>query len=335
MTVQLLIDSIVRLVTVLIAQLATSGGIRAPVAHIANQVFLDLANELHAQGVSRKVSADMFGMALRAYIRKLRRLSEGQTETGKSLWQAILEFIREQDLVSRERVLDRFSRDGELQVTAILHDLTESGLVFCSGSGASAAYRAASSADLSKLSELTSASGLDELVLAIAYRTGPCTAAELQEDLGRPIANLQEVLDRLVETQRMEVMDGLYTARDLIIPLGSKVGWEAGVFDHIQAVVQTICQRLNAEQPPNTKNIVGGSTYTFEVWAGHPLENDVKRQLEILRQQCHELRKKVSEYNAQHGVQPQHEQVVTYVGQCVMDRDLDASANGEGEPGNG
>jgi hypothetical protein len=34
--------------------------VRAPLAHVANQVFLDLANELEAQGVSRKVSADMF-----------------------------------------------------------------------------------------------------------------------------------------------------------------------------------------------------------------------------------------------------------------------------------
>jgi CBS domain-containing protein len=42
-------------------------------AHIANQVFLELTTELEAQGVSRKVSADMFGMALRAYIKKIRR----------------------------------------------------------------------------------------------------------------------------------------------------------------------------------------------------------------------------------------------------------------------
>ena len=67
MNVQLLIDSVVQQVTVLIAQLATSGGARAPVAHIASQVFVDLAHELEAQGLSRKVSADMFGMALRAY----------------------------------------------------------------------------------------------------------------------------------------------------------------------------------------------------------------------------------------------------------------------------
>jgi hypothetical protein len=66
MNVELLIDAIFRQTTVLIAQLATHGGARAPLAHVANQVFLDLASELEAQGVSRKVGADMFGMALAA-----------------------------------------------------------------------------------------------------------------------------------------------------------------------------------------------------------------------------------------------------------------------------
>lgn len=76
MNVQVLIDAIVRQTTVLLAQLATSGGLRAPLAHVANQVFVDLTRELEAQGVSRKVSADMFGMALRGYLRKVQRLRD-------------------------------------------------------------------------------------------------------------------------------------------------------------------------------------------------------------------------------------------------------------------
>jgi hypothetical protein len=53
MNAQVLINAVVRHTTVLIAQLATSGGLRAPLAHLANQVFLDLATELERQGVSR------------------------------------------------------------------------------------------------------------------------------------------------------------------------------------------------------------------------------------------------------------------------------------------
>jgi hypothetical protein len=88
MNVRILIDSIVRQTTVLIAQLATSGGVRAPLAHVANQVFLELTRELDAQGVSRKVSADMFGMALRSYLRRIQGLSESSTERGRTLWRS-------------------------------------------------------------------------------------------------------------------------------------------------------------------------------------------------------------------------------------------------------
>src|SRR5690606_12009703 len=116
MTLELLIHAIVRQTTILIAQLATSGGVRAPLAQIANQVFLDLVRELERQGVSRKVSADMFGLGLRTYRRKIRRLSESSTEKGRSLWEVVLEHIKQQQLVTRREVLIRFSRDDEAQV---------------------------------------------------------------------------------------------------------------------------------------------------------------------------------------------------------------------------
>ena len=66
----------------LIAQLATAGGARTPLARIANQVFVELAEELEGQGLSRKVTADMFGISLRSYQRKVQRLRESRTEQG-------------------------------------------------------------------------------------------------------------------------------------------------------------------------------------------------------------------------------------------------------------
>ena len=49
---KLLVDAIVQQTTVLIAQLSTAAGIRAPLAHIADQVFLELSREIERQGVS-------------------------------------------------------------------------------------------------------------------------------------------------------------------------------------------------------------------------------------------------------------------------------------------
>lgn len=322
MNAQVLIDSVVRQVTVLVAQLATTGGIRAPLAHVANQVFLDLTRELEEQGVSRKVSADMFGMALRAYIRKVRRLSEAQSEQGRTLWQALLDFVRAQGLVTRERVLQRFAADGELQVTAMLRDLTDSGLFFCSGSGQSAVYRAASDEELDRLVQLSDESGIDELAWVLVYREGPFDVERLRELLKRPSGATDEVVERLVASGRIQrTPQGLLSARDFVVPLGEVNGWEAAVFDHVQAVVQTICQRLSPNageggQPPP----VGGSTYSFDVWQGHPLESQVKAQLAELRDKLGQLRLEVDAHNRAQGLPPVYEQVVTYVGQCVLER---------------
>jgi hypothetical protein len=336
MNTQLLIDSIVRQVTVLIAQLATSGGIRAPLAHIANQVFVDLANELEAQGVSRKVSADMFGMALRAYIRKLRRLSEGSTEQGRTLWQSVLEFIRNEHMVARGRVLQRFSCDDELQVTAVLHDLVESGLVFGSGVGTGMVYRAASDAELGELSRLSTDDGLDELVWVLVYRSGPLTQQALEGQLGRATGELDDVITRLKAASRISVTNERLTAVDFVIPLGAAVGWEAAVFDHFQAVVQTIGQRLQQSTfGPEARDWVGGSTYTFDVWPEHPLEREVKATLSELRRHCGALRVRVSEYNQRHGLPSSYQQVVTYVGQCAYERELDEAVTIDQSAGSG
>jgi hypothetical protein len=322
MNVQVLIDSIVRQVTVLIAQLATSGGIRAPVAHLANQVFLELARELEAQGVSRKVGADMFGMALRAYIRKVRRLSETATDRGRTLWQAVLEFIRDEELVGRDRVLERFRADGELEVSAVLHDLTESGLVFCSGSGRNAVFRAASEEELGRLSQLSSDSGLDELAWVFIYRNGPLSPHKLSSLLSRSQDTVDAVTERLVQSARVRRdADGRLVAEEFLVPLGSSVGWEAAVFDHFQAVVQTVCQRLRQTSFGPSPEGVGGSTYSFDIWPGHPLESEVIGQLARARKAHGELRQRVEAHNAAVGLPPSYQQVTSYVGQCVLERE--------------
>ena len=61
MQTTLLIDALVRQTTVLIAHLSTAAGIRAPLSHVADEVFLRLASEIEAQGVGRKVVAEVSG----------------------------------------------------------------------------------------------------------------------------------------------------------------------------------------------------------------------------------------------------------------------------------
>lgn len=113
MDAKLLIDGVVRQTTLLIAQLSTAAGIRAPLSHIADQVFLSLAREIEAQGVGRKVVADMFGLALRTYQKKVQRLTESAAAPERTLWQAVLDELVREGSVPRARLLHKFARDGD------------------------------------------------------------------------------------------------------------------------------------------------------------------------------------------------------------------------------
>jgi hypothetical protein len=325
--VPLLIDAIVRQVTVLIAQLATSGGVRAPLAHIANQVFVELANELSEQGISRKVGADMFGMALRAYLRKVRRLNESSTEHGLTLWKAVLEYLSTGPR-TRDEVIARFHRDEEVQVRAVLHDLVDSGLVFATGTGASGLYRAANEAELQRLRQISSVDGLDELVWVLICREGPIAADLLARRLRMNQAELELITRRLADDGRVarQERDGgtFYDAADFSVPIGAQSGWEAAVLDHFQALVQTIVQRLQAgSRSASLDDMVGGSTYAFDVWPGHPLADEVRGVLRRFREQHSMLRERVEQHNRSCVKPAEYEQVVVYAGQSVLSRGSD------------
>ena len=155
MNVGALIDAIVRQTTVLLAQLATAGGNRPQLAHTANQVFLDLVDGLKEQGLTSKVIADMFGLAVRTYHAKLQRLSESRTVRGRSLWEALLEYIETKGPVLRNDVLARFSYDDPLTVRGVLKDLVESGVVYQTGRGDHVQYRAADGTDCASSNGIT------------------------------------------------------------------------------------------------------------------------------------------------------------------------------------
>jgi hypothetical protein len=325
--VQTLIESVVRQTTVLIAQLATSGGLRAPLSDIAGQVFLTLAREIEDQGISRKVSADMFGMALRTYQRRTQRLRESSTDHGRSLWEAVFEYIGEHPLVTRHEVLVRFHRDDEALVRGVLHDLTESGLVFSSGTGVRAAYRVASEDELGRIRKVGDDAELDALIWALVYREGPIAHALLQSRSGVRNDTLDACLQRLLTSGRIARKEqnggAIYSSSELVIGLEETTGWEAAVLDHFQAMVRTVCQKLGQEPTARAADTVGGSTYTFVVWDGHPLERDVYGHLARFRKEQSELRQRVDAHNKASGIPARHARVVTYGGQHVIQDESD------------
>lgn len=331
MNVQLLIDAIVRQTTVLIGQLATAGGVRAPLAHIANEVFLQLVTALSAQGVPQKVIADMFGLALRSYQQKVARLNESATDRGMTLWEAVYGFLKEREVASRQEVLTRFRRDNEASVRGILNDVVASGLVYKTGRGQQTVYRVASEEDLSLASESLSQGASDSLVWLLVYREGPVGMSALRDSLAIEANALEAAIGRLLDEGRIERVsnegDGVFACSRVLIRIGDEVGWEASVFDHFQAMVRAIAMKLaNGLTRALPDDHVGGSTFTFEVGPGHPHEEEVLGLLREVRERTAALWDTVSQHNRSATQPGQRSAKVTfYFGQSVTAEGADTS----------
>ena len=151
-------------------------------------------------------------------------------------------------------------------------------------------------------------------------------AAETRE----PIEACREQVQALVASGSVEMRSSgartEYESRRLDVPVGQSEGWEAAVLDHFQAVVTAICVKLRLGAARSAESdAVGGSTYTLDVWPGHPLEAEARASLRKLRELMTDLRARIDDHNA--AQDPRSEQarreVTVYVGQFVKTDDDD------------
>jgi DNA-binding transcriptional ArsR family regulator len=329
MNSRILIDAVVRQTMVLIAQLSTADGERSPLSHVADEVFMGLVRELESQGVGKKVIADMFGLALRSYQQKVQRLGESATRRGVTLWSAVHSFLGEQPSATRAEVLQHFRHDEELKVRSILSDLVESGLVCRSGRGQETRYRLATEDELEQLGTGTGSRDADAahaaLVWLHVYRAGPLSLGRLAELLPLPQAALEAAVARLAREERVRLEqrpDGQYCTTDqCLIPVGEAAGWEAAVIDHHRAVLNALAAKLvSGKHVSAAADEVGGTTWSFDLWPGHPKEREVRALLRSLRQQVVPLWNEVAEYNREHRPARTYE-VTLYCGQYLVAED--------------
>jgi hypothetical protein len=323
--VRLLIDGIVRQTTVLIAQLSTASGVRAPLSHVADQVFLELSREIEAQGVKRQVVADMFGMALRSYQKKVRRLMESQSVRDRTLWQAVFELV-EQESPTREQVLDRFGKDGEREVAAVLRDLVKSGLVYVTGSGAGAVYGATSEHVQKTIRERQDTDSLSNLVWLAIFRGSVTRREEVAPYFNVSEQAAQRALGDLLDSERVEQREETLVTRTLTVPFGSEQGFETAVLDHFQTVARAIASKVRAgANPSSERDTTGGSTFTFGLTATHPLRAEVESLFGEMRTRAQALWDRVSAHNRAHPPsEDERFRVSLYLGQTYEDEGDDA-----------
>lgn len=325
MNVRLLIDGIVRQTTILIAQLSTTAGVRAPLARMADQVFLDLAREIEAQGVARKVVADMFGLALRSYQRKIQRVTESATVTNRTLWQAILEYLRDGSR-TRASIVGRFDLDSERDVGAVLNDLVSNGLAYCTGRGDGALYGVTSDADLHTLAGDQDMRSVANVVWLQVFLRESITEAALAERLNLSPDTIAAAVELSIREQRLTRDDnGALVAKDLVIPVGATEGWEAAILDHFRAVSTAIAAKASSGPPSDHADEIGGTTLTFSLHHGHPHEAAVRALLSNTRAELNALWKLVADYSAEHPELEEDFKVTFYFGQMMTASDSDST----------
>ncbi len=320
MNTHLLIDAVVQQTMVFIAQLATAGGVRAPLAHVADQVFDDLTRELRNQGVTSKVIADMFGMALRTYHRRVQETRESRTDAGTTVWAAVLDYIREHEPVSAADVQRRFVRDDREVVAGVLNDLANSGLAYRSGRGDRAVYRTAAQADFD--TTLDPDGTVQWLTWLLVYRKGPIALAELAAQARLEPEVCERALVALVENGRVtaKLVDetAQYESERFDLPPGVSEGWEVAVLDHYQALVTAVGAKLSSiGASADFGDTVGGSTWSLDVHLNHPLREEALRTLARVRTELESLRERIDAHNAEHPSVVPRERVSFYAGQSV------------------
>ncbi|MEM9068851.1 MAG: hypothetical protein AAGE52_10110 [Myxococcota bacterium] len=314
MSLPYLLDQAVRQSGVLIARLATVGGKRVKLAEVENQLFFAVTEELERLGIGRKVGADMFGMALRSYLRKINRIKQSHASAGRSLWELVFAHISEHAPVSRAKILLRFSHEDDVLLRGVLHDLVESGMLRRAGEGAQVTYAPSDPESLSQ-SQLEAAQ--DALVWAAIYRHGPVEREALLRLASLRAKQLEGSLERLLGDARIERSGEEFSARSFLVERDAAVGWEAAVFDHLHAVIATVVQKLTPEVPQALRDATGGSTYTIDLAADHPLRDEALALLERFREEAAALRARVEAHNEENGQGSQPERLVLYAGQRV------------------
>jgi hypothetical protein len=156
------------------------------------------------------------------------------------------------------------------------------------------------------------------MVWVVLHQHRAATTEQLASALGLSEAQTRTALSTLTAEgrARFDEAAGAYAADDCIIGFGAEHGWEAALFDHYQAVVTAMAAKVATGQTRALQSqTIGGSTYHFDLYPGHPAEKEVLAFLASVREQASALRERVDQARVEHD---SAYRVVFYAGQNVI-----------------
>jgi hypothetical protein len=203
----------------------------------------------------------------------------------------------------------------------VLNDFVNSGLAYRAGRGDEAVYRIASDSDFEDSAARERST--DFVVWLYVFRDGPAAVERVVEQTGLGREAVDASLRRLAEAGRVQRdSSGRFESEVFEVPWDGAQGWEAAALDHFRAMVTTIGLKLGtARRSKGLADVVGGSTWTLDVWPGHPFEAEARGTLGELRKHVERLRNRIDGYNATHPSAEPRRNVVVYLGQYVQPED--------------
>jgi hypothetical protein len=239
------------------------------------------------------------------------------------LWEAVHEYLSSRDSARRKDIELRFRRDAPDDLGAVLNDLVASGLVFATGRGANAVYKALSASEQRAAADDQSIDALADLVWLAIYRGRKLRMSELHTQFGASAEKTLRAVERLIADGLVHQggeADPVLQAENFVIPVDTTRGWEAAVFDHFSSVCAAIASKVQRGAGARGGEQVGGATFSFDVHPGHPYEARVRGLLGKTRAEIDALWDEVSSYNRAHPVPDERKTKVSfYFGQNVDD----------------
>lgn len=313
MSSSLLIDALLHQLARLVAQLAVEE--RSSLAHVADRFQLQLVQELRRRGLGHKVIADIFGLPLRTYHERIKRLDEHKLSRSKTIRDAMIGFVHKQSCVTRDSLDLRFRLDDERIVRSVLRDLVETGVL---------EHKTGDQGHLYVVAEPpvgeSEVERIDALILIALQDIEAATVDELAEVLGASHERIALRLTALAADGRInQVVQGgevRFASLEIEIGYGQASGRDAAIFDHVRAMVSALTAKLDGKSAAHRGDEVGGSTYVFDLSANNALAEEVTSLLQQVRDRASDLRRRVLAVRGSEG-NSHHARVTVYVGQWV------------------
>ncbi len=331
---ELLIDGVARQSVRLIAHIAVFAG-RSRLSGLTEQMFGWLVGALRTEcGLSHGVVQSMLELPRSTYFDRLKRESGDGGSPGSNVWLSVLMHLyrRSPDPVSAQEFVVAFPRVDERVISAILSDLQKQELVRRSDDApASGTWEHYEVADAERVETLVNRAleDISSMVLVSLFQHGPIDAEALAACLSVTTLEVEDALHDLKEQGLIEMtrVGGVerWDSQGIDIAFESAEAWHAAVYDHVHTMVNVIIGKLRSQQTlARMEDEVGGSTFTYEVWPGHPYEAQVGAIFARVRGEADELLTQLREYEKSEEAQPrpplsERRKVVFYCGQSVHD----------------